>query len=172
MGAATDMAGWGRLVMLPNQLLRPWLAPVATRLPECQLPAMFNLHCALITVPVECLMQWSPPPPPTPAEICPAGSSAAPADPPYPDELSPCRFGDPQPLLDAAAAAGLGSIACCPLLLDYQLAAGEWWTSLSQMPDAPIVVRLVPGRAAGGGLPGHGLLCCATISQLCTLYVR
>ncbi|KAI7840420.1 hypothetical protein COHA_005851 [Chlorella ohadii] len=82
-------------------------------------------------------------------EICPSAGSA-PAEAPYPLEFGPCRFGNPQPLLDAAAAAGLRSIACRPLLLDYQLAAGEWWSSLSQMPDAPIAAALARLQAAGG----------------------
>lgn len=73
---------------------------------------------------------------------------------PYPPELGPCRFADPQPLLDAAAAAGLGSIACRGLLLDYQLAAEEWWGTLASMPDSPVAVRAcgVNPRSNRGGL--------------------
>lgn len=81
-----------------------------------------------------------PPAPARPAEICPSAASA-PQEAPYPSQYDPCRFGDPQPLLDAAAAAGLGSIACRPLLLEYRMEAGSWWRGLSQMPDAPIAVR-------------------------------
>ncbi|PRW39090.1 methyltransferase type 11 [Chlorella sorokiniana] len=83
-------------------------------------------------------------------EMCPA-AGAAPAEAPYPAEFGPCRFGDPQPLLDAAAAAGLSSIACRPMLLDYQMAAGEWWTSLTQMPDAPVAAALQRLQASGSG---------------------
>ena len=96
---------------------------------------------------------------PPSAELNP-GACAEPAQAPYPPELGPCRFADPQPLLGAAAVAGLSGIACRGLLLDYELAAEEWWGTLATMPDSPVAVRagvlcgvLLLVGCSRGGLP-------------------